>query len=269
MSDEIDPDLLGDLAEGGGLDSTDLDPTSLDPTSLDPTSLDPSTSIDPQPTSTVAAGGPGVRSRLVGLLALLLGIVGSLLMVVVAAMVVRFGFTASDTVDRVMEPVEVSFDRMEARIDQTDDLVDREAIASDRIDELQARVDGLVDVTTGAHELFASVEDHPVYGLLPAELSTLGDALAGFETSASTIDSQLGDAANGDTISATVAGSVADELDGLQSRVTGVRAMIADAASSLRRWIRFGSFLGFLGSLWGLWGQISLARRGWRGFRGR
>ncbi len=255
MSDEIDPDLLGELTDVEGLGSTDLDAAT-------------STDLDPTESRSVATG-PGARSRMVGLLALLLGIVGSLLMVVVAAMVVRFGFTASDTVSRVMDPVEVSFDRMEARIDQTDDLVDREAIAPDRIDELQARVDGLVDVTTGAHELFESVEDHPIYGLLPAELSTLGEALADFETSATSIDSQLGTASNGDTISSTVAGSVADELDSLQGRVTGVRTMISDAASSLRRWIRFGSFLGFLGSLWGLWGQVSLAKRGWRGFRGR
>lgn len=267
MSDEIDPDLLGELTDPGGLDSTGLDATGLDSTGLDSTSTD----LDPTATSagSGSTGGPGARSRLVGLLALLLGIVGSLLMVVLAALSIRFGFGASGTVDRVMEPIHVSFDRMEARIDQTDDLVDREAIAPDRIDELQARVDGLVDVSTSAHELFATIDDHPVYGLLPAELSTLGNDLADFEGSATTIDSQLGNASNGDTVSASVANAVADELDGLQSRVTGVRETISDAAASLRRWLRFGSLLGFLGSLWGLWGQVSLAKRGWRGFRGR
>jgi hypothetical protein len=254
MSDEIDPDLLGELTAPEGLGDGDLEAVP---------------SADPDGRSSATASGPGPRSRLVGLIALLLGVIGSVLMVVVAAVVIRFGFGASDTVERVMTPVEVSFDRMEARIDQTDDLVDREAIAPDRVDELQARVDGLVDVATGARDLFESVEDHPVYGLLPAELSTLGDALADFESSATTIDSQLGSAENGDRISTAVSGAVADELDGLQSRVTGVRETISDAANSLRRWIRLGSLLGFLGSLWGLWGQVSLARRGWRGFRGR
>jgi hypothetical protein len=219
--------------------------------------------------SSGAASGSGARSRIVGLIALLLGIIGSLLMVVVAAVIIRFGFTASDTVDRAMEPVEVSFTRMEDRIDQTDDLVDREGIVPDRIDELQARVDGLVDVSTAAHQGFEAVEDHPVYGLLPTEFSSLGDQLGTFEESSLEIDRLLGSAENGDTISDAAASGVADQLDSMQGKVREVRESITSAADSLRRWIRLGSLLGFLGSLWGLWGQISLAKRGWRGFRGR
>ncbi len=259
MSDEIDQDLLKELGETGS-----------DGELPDLGSVDIETKLGD---GGMVVETPSVRSRarprLVGLLALLLGVIGSVIMVFTAALVIRLGFTASDTVDRLMEPVEVSFDRMEARIDETDDLVDREGIVDDRVDELQARVDGLVDVSTGAHQVFETIEDHPVYGFLPAELSTLGEALADFETAANTIDDRLGTATNGDRIEGPAAAAVADQLDGMQSRVSEVRELISSAASSLRWWIRFGALLGFLGSLWGLWGQISLARRGWRGFRGR
>lgn len=252
MSDELDEDLLkefGDLGDdgGGAVESTTLDEIGT-----------------PPPSKTT-----GGRRRLFGLAALLFGIVGSALMLVFAALFIRFGFAASDVVDRAMEPVELSFDRMEARIDETDDLIDRDGIEPGRIDELQARADGLVDVATGAHQGFESIEDHPVYSVLPADLSMVGDAMADFEESATTVDSLLGSASNGDTLPEAAVAGMADELDGMQSRVSNVRTTLSDASTSLRRWIRIGSLLGFLGSLWGLWGQWQLAKRGWRGFRGR
>ncbi|MGI9599208.1 MAG: hypothetical protein ACR2QK_23795 [Acidimicrobiales bacterium] len=267
MSDEIDRDLLpdpGESADTDGAESGSLDPVTLDPDLFPEADLTGGT-----PTTVPDSKRSAARSRLGGLLALALGVLGSALMLLLAAVVIRFGFTASDTVDRVMEPVRVSFDRMETRIDETDDLVDRDGIESDEIDELQARVDGLVDISTGAHQVFEAVEDHPVYRFLPAELSTLGDALAEFEESSLSIDATLGDVESGDSVDAATAGQVADELDGMQGRVSDVRDLISSAASSLRRWIRFASFLGFLGALWGLWGQTLLARRGWRGSRGR
>jgi hypothetical protein len=55
----------------------------------------------------------------------------------------------------------------------------------------------------------------------------------------------------------------------MQAQVTDTRVLIDEAESSLRSWIRLGSFIGFIASLWGLWAQVVLARRGWRGFRGR
>jgi hypothetical protein len=264
MSDEIDQDLLKELGDLGG-DGTGgaLDP-SLDPALLDPASED----LGGSRTAT-APSRSGGRSRIAGLLALVLGIVGSLLMVVLAVLSIRMGFRASGTVDRAMEPVEVAFDRMEARIDEADDLVNRVGTDPDGVDELQARVDSLVDVTTGADQVFASVESHPLYRLLPAELSPLGDALGDFTDSANNVDELLGDTSNGTLLTPAVVDGVADQVDGMQSRVTSARTLLLDAATSLRRWIRIGSFLGFLGSLWGLWAQIQLARRGWRGSRGR
>ncbi len=254
MSDEIDEDLLKELGDLGG-DSTG---GSLDATPFDEIGG-----------ASSAASKSGGRSRLVGLFALLLGIVGSLAMVVFAVVSIRFGFSASGSVDRAMEPVEVAFDRMEARIDETDDLIDRDGLDPDRVDELQARADGLVDVATSAHQVFETIEDHPIYSVLPAELSTLGNALGEFEDSANRVDTRLGSASNGTLLRTEVVEDVAGELDDMQSRVSDVRSMMVDAAASLRRWIRLGSLLGFLGSLWGLWGQVQLAKRGWRGFRGR
>ena len=272
MSDEIDNDLLkelGDLGEGSGevTGSTALDEPGFLETESTGTGLAETGTRTKSGTTTKGPGGG--RSRIFGVIALLAGIIGSLAMVLFAALFIRFGFAASDTVDRAMEPVEVGIDRMEARIDETDDLVDRDGIEPDRIEELQARADGLVDVATGAHQGFEAIEDHPVYSVLPAELSSLGDALDQFETSATTVDSLLGTASNGDTLPDAAVAGVADELDSMQSRVSDVRSMLSDAASSLRRWIRIGALLGVLGSLWGLWGQLQLMRRGWRGTRGR
>lgn len=252
MSDDIEKELLKDLEELG------IDPSAGD------------ASVEPGATADVAAtGSAGGRSRLAGLLALILGVLGVLVSLVFGFASIRLGFSASNTVEQAMEPIELSFDRMETRIDETDDLVARDGIDSDRIDELRARVDGLVDVANGAQQGYGAIEDHPVYNLLPADLSTLGSALTDFVTSAETIDSRLGSAGDGDELPQAAVTAISDELDDMQSRVSGARDALDDAGSSLRRWIRIGSFLGLLGSLWGLWGQISLAKRGWRGFRGR
>ena len=221
-----------------------------------------------------AEGGPietvSVRedrpSRLVGLLALVLGLAGALVALVSAFLFLRLLFTASDTADTAMEPVASSFERLEERIDQTDDLVDREGIPDDRMDELRARVDGLVDVSSAARQGFVAVDRHPLYRLLPAELAALGESLAVYKSSAEAIDESIG---SRPSVRPAVAASVADRLDTMQAGVSDTRSGIATATTSLRRWLRLAAFIGFLVSLWGLWGQVVLARRGWRGTRAR
>lgn len=209
-------------------------------------------------------GGPG--RRLGGLLALLLGVVGTLLALILAFLALRLLFGASGTVDDLMAPVETAVDRIEDRVDQTDELIDRRGIDQDQVGELRARVDGLVDLTTSADQSFDTVADHAVYGILPADLSGLGDALDGYVDSASAIDESLGSTPTPRPAAAAV---MADEIDGMQSRITDARDAVDDAASSLRSWLRIGGLLGFLGALWLLWSQVVLARRGWRGFRNR
>ncbi len=216
------------------------------------------------PTTEPAEGGP--RRRLGGLLALALGLLGVVLALVLGFLALRLLFGASGRVDDAMEPIGVAFDRLEERIDQADDLIDRRGIDTDQVEVLQARVDGLVDVSTAAQQSFDSVEDHPIYGLLPADLSGLGDHLADFGASASAIEESLG---SSPTVRPAVAASMADEIDGMQSRVTGARETIDDAASSLRSWLRIAGLVGFLIALWMLWSQVVFLRRGWRGFRNR
>jgi hypothetical protein len=246
MSDEIDR-LLGADDESAADGDEDLTPVEAEGEAAPP-------------------AGAGAGSRIAGMLALVLGILGVLLSLVTAFLFLRALFTASDLTDRAMEPVVVSFDRLEDRIDQADDLIDRRGIAEERVPELRARVDGLVDVSSAADQGFEAIDGHPLYRLLPASLSELGSTLEGFRSSAEAIDDSLG---SGPVVRPAVAASMADEIDGMQARVTEARNVIDDASSSLRSWIRLGAFLGFLVALWVLWAQTALARRGWRGLRGR
>ena len=214
-----------------------------------------------------ATGGP--RRRLVGLLAMLLGVLGCLLAVVSAFLMLRLLFGASGAVDRLMEPVDRGIERLEVRIDQTDDLIDSGTIDPGNVDELRARIDGLVDITNGVGQGLDRIESHPLYGVLPAGTGDLGSAVDDFVDGAAEIDDRLGRAADGDDVSPAVAATIGDRVDAMQAGVSDVRELADDAASSLATWTRLGSIVGFLASLWGLWAQVSLTRRGWRGFRGR
>jgi len=210
--------------------------------------------------------GGGFGRRLVGMLATVLGIVGCLLALYLAFSSLRVLFGASDRADDALAPVTESFDRLEARIDQADDLVDRQGVDGEAGEVLRARVDGLVDIASGAERSFDAVDDHALYSLLPADLSPLGTAIERFRTSADVVDETMGTST---TVRATAAGTIADELDGMQSSVSSARERLDDANGSLTSWLRIGGLLGFLASLWGLWSQIALARRGWRGVRNR
>lgn len=221
--------------------------------------LDESTAT---PTEVGREGGPGRRFG--GALALILGVIGVLLALVLAFAALRMLFGASGRVDDAMAPVTSAFDRLEERIDEADDLIDRRGIDEEQVGELRARVDGLVDLADAADRGLEAIEDHPVYGLLPADLSGLGDSLDRFSASAAAIDESLG---SSPTVRSAAAAAMADEINGMQDRVTDARTTIDDAASSLRTWIRIGGLVGFLIALWMLWSQVVLARRGWRGVR--
>ncbi len=226
------------------------------------------TATDPGDVTTTgtAEDGGGFGRRLVGLLATVLGVVGCLVALYLAFTSLRILFGASDRADDAMAPVVESFDRLEARIDQADDLVDRQGVDGDAGQVLRARVDGLVDITGGAQRSFDAVDGHPLYTLLPADLSPLGNAIERFGTSAEVVDETMGGST---TVRAAAAGTIADELDAMQSSVSSARERLDDAIGSLKSWLRIGGLLGFLVSMWGLWSQIALARRGWRGVRNR
>ncbi|MEL6985466.1 MAG: hypothetical protein AAFO29_23750, partial [Actinomycetota bacterium] len=155
-----------------------------------------------------AAAGGSFGRRLVGLLATALGVLGCLIALYLAFTSLRVLFGASDRADNAMAPVITAFDRMEERIDQTDDLVDRQGIDAEELPELRARVDGLVDVATSADRSFDDIDDRALYNLLPADLDPLGDALDRFRTSAELVDETLGTST---TVRAEAAATMADE----------------------------------------------------------
>lgn len=251
MSDESIDDLLAGLNDVTGADAgEDVEP------SIGEVEAEPAP--EPQPSR-----------RIVGLLALVLGVVGSLLAVLVAVVSISFGFGASDRVDQLLDPVDEAFGRLETRIDQADDLVTSGAVETDELAELQARVDGMVDLSTAARRSVDSIEDHPLFGRLPTDVGALGDDLAWFEERAEAAEDVLARADDQAGIDDQAAADLAADVNEMQARVSSVRDRIDSAASGLRRWARLTSFIGFFGSLWGLWAQVALARRGWQRLRGR
>jgi hypothetical protein len=207
------------------------------------------------------------RRRVVGVLALLLGSIGSALSLVAAFSSVAVGFDAGDTADRLMAPIESTVDRLDVRVDQIDDLmVPFGATTEDRA-ELAARVDGMVDLTTAASQAFTTIEDHPVYGRLPVNIDELGESLAAFDEGATTIEAEL-DSAGPSGLTAQNAEVMAERVNSMQGSFSTVQDQVEAADSSLTSWTRLGSFSGFVVSFWSLWAQTWLVRRGWRGLRG-
>lgn len=204
------------------------------------------------------------RRRLAGLLAVVLALVGIAASVVLAVLALRVLFTASGIVDDRFDPVEGAFDRLEDRIDETDDLVSRDGVDADDVAELRARVDGLVDIADLTARGFETIDGHPLYRLLPADLAPFGESIDGFQSSAEAVEEALG---SGSSVRPAAAATMATEVDGMQARVTDARDRLDAARGSLGTWLRIGGLLGFLISLWSLWAQRSLLRRGWRGFR--
>lgn len=207
------------------------------------------------------------RRRLVGALALLLGTIGSVLSVVAALSWIVVGFGAGDNVDRLMAPIEANVDRLEVRVDQTDDLIAPSGATAGGRAELEARVDGLVDLSTAASQAFATVDDHPVYGRLPVNIDELGESLAALEQEATTIETVLASAGTSG-LTAQNARVMAEGLNTMQSSFSLVEDQIEAASASQTSWTRLGSLVGFVLSLWSLWAQTWLARHGWRGVRG-
>lgn len=229
----------------------------------------PTLDLDEVPPPAAASPAGTVRRRLIGFLALVLGAVGVLASVVLAFLVLRTGFGASSAVDSLLDPVAATIERVDTRIDQADDAIDRGGVPSEGMPELRARSEGLLDVSGSAADLFTTVSDHPVYQWLPADLAPLTSALEGFTTGSSRVEEVVAATPDGDGLTSADAAIVADELDTLQAAVTDVGEAFNSAERSLRRWIRIGALFGFLASLWLCWAQFSLARRGLRAVRGR
>jgi hypothetical protein len=223
----------------------------------------PPTSSTTQPASR-QSGGP--LRRLIGLLALLLGTVGVLASLVGAGFGLRVLFGAGGMAEAALAPVAEIVDRMESRIDQTDDALNSRGVTSDRMEELQARAQGLADLTDSAVNSFERVDEHPIYQYFPAALDDLGDDLADYQATAETLNRNV---VNAQTLSSTEAGVLSDEINDLQAAVTDTRVLVTETVDRLVGWIRLAGLAGFLIGLWSLWAQLVLVRRGWRGLAGR
>ncbi|MEL7155819.1 MAG: hypothetical protein AAFN30_04385 [Actinomycetota bacterium] len=207
--------------------------------------------------------------RIAGLLALVLGAVGLLASIVVGALVLWAGVTASSTIDDLVAPLIDTVERAETRIDQADDAVDRDGIDADRMPELRARAEGLADVGLAARQLTDRISEHPVYGRLPADLAGLVTATDDVARRTERINELVSGIADGRALPARTASEVTEELNTLQQGVDGVADTIDNAAGSLKRWVRLASLLGVAVAAWSGWAQLSLARRGLRGLRGQ
>ncbi len=213
----------------------------------------------------VARRGSGAAGRLAGMLATLLGLVGCLLSFALLAVSIRFGFSAPDVAERTAEPLTAAVDRLETRIDQADDLIDRDGVSDSEFNELQARIDGLADTATSASQSFAAIDDHVLYRWLPIDKSELATALADFKQGS---DEAVGITVTAEELEPAQAARIADRVNEMQTSVSGTADLIESTIDSLKNWIRLSALGGFVLSLWSLWAQVSLMKRGWRGLRG-
>ncbi len=211
--------------------------------------------------------GGRVWPRLAGIMAVLLGLIGSALSLVAAFSSVAGGFGAGDNADRLVVPIETTVDRLEVRVDQVDDLVTPSGATAGSRAELEARVDGLVDLATAASQAFATIDNHPVYGRLPVNIDELGESLAALDEGAMTIEVEL-ESAETSGLTARNAQVMGEQINIMQGSFSTVQDHVDAAEGSLTNWTRLGALAGFFASLWSLWAQTWLARRGWRGLRG-
>lgn len=218
------------------------------------------------PPSLVVRSGAGLGGRLAGILAAVLGLIGCLLSFALLAISIRFGFTAGSVAESTAEPLAAAVDRLETRIDQVDDLVDRDGVSGSDFRELQARLDGLVDTATSASQAFSAIDDHVLYRWLPIDKSELASSLDDFEQGADESDAV---ALSADSLNSAQAGRIGDRINAMQTSVSGTGDLIESTVDSLKNWIRLSALGGFFVSLWSLWAQISLMKRGWRGIRGQ
>lgn len=261
---DIDDFSIANAGEEPTEETSDLDGAIDETPDLGPTIVDESA-----PDRFRALDQSTFGRRLAGLLALVLGVVGVGASIVVGALILWAGITASSTVDEMVAPLAETIERVETRIDQADDAVDRDGIDADRMPELRARAEGLADVGIALQGLAVAITEHPVYGRLPADLAGLGAATDDLAGRTGRINELVSGTTDGRALPARTASEVTDELNTLQDDMTDLGDTLDDAAGSLKSWLRIGSLLGVVAAAWSGWAQVSLIRRGLRGLRGQ
>ena len=241
---DLDRDLAVDVSEGSVLEG-DSEKTAVPP-------------------AIVKKRGGTIGGRLAGVVAALLGLVGCLLSFLLLAISVRLIFVASDAAETAAAPLSNGLERLDTRIDQVDDLIDRDGVSGTDFTELQARADGLADIGAAVDQAFSAIDNHVVYRWLPVDTEELGRTIEQFSTGADDVAA----AANGSTLGGSAASRAAERVNNMQTAVSNVDDLVDQTVDSLTSWIRLTGLGGMILSLWSLWAQTSLMKRGWRGIRG-
>ena len=191
-------------------------------------------------------------SRAGGVVALVLGGIGSLLAIAALVLSILFTVGANNAVDGVEERIIQPIDRLTEQIDETS------AALSDAAEgEVEARLASLSDQAASAEDALDAITEHPLYANVPVDIGELEDRLGSVTERAGEFDGFEVEGLSDDDRE-----EIAESLTELAEPLDDIEGPVERVADSLRFWIRI-SGLGFvLLSLWALWAQLALARHG-------
>ena len=111
-------------------------------------------------------------SRAGGVVALVLGVIGSLLAIAALVLSILFTVGANNAVDGVEERIIQPVDRLTEQIDETS------AALSDAAEgEVEARLASLSDQAASAEDALDAITEHPLYANVPVDIGELEDRL--------------------------------------------------------------------------------------------
>ena len=191
-------------------------------------------------------------SRAGGVVALVLGGIGSLLAIAALVLSILFTVGANNAVDGVEERIIQPIDRLTEQIDETS------AALSDAAEgEFEARLASLSDQAASAEDALDAITEHPLYANVPVDIGELEDRLGSVTERAGEFDGFKVEGLSDDDRE-----EIAELLTEFAEPLDDIEGPVERVADSLRFWIRI-SGLGFvLLSLWALWAQLALARHG-------
>ena len=191
-------------------------------------------------------------SRAGGVVALVLGGIGSLLAIAALVLSILFIVGANNAVDGVEERIIQPIDRLTEQIDETS------AALSDAAEgEVEARLASLSDQAASAEDALDAITEHPLYANVPVDIGELEDRLGSVTERAGEFDGFEVEGLSDDDRE-----EIAESLTELAEPLDDIEGPVERVADSLRFWIRI-SGLGFvLLSLWAVWAQLALARHG-------
>ena len=191
-------------------------------------------------------------SRAGGVVALVLGGIGSLLAIAALVLSILFTVGANNAVDGVEERIIQPIDRLTEQIDETS------AALSDAAEgEVEARLASLSDQAASAEDALDAITEHPLYANVPVDIGELEDRLGSVTERAGEFDGFEVEGLSDDDRE-----EIAESLTELAEPLDDIEGPVERVADSLRFWIRI-SGLGFvLLSLWALCAQVALARHG-------